>query len=72
MIKRDETGRQTKEELEEQTGEELPDREVMSIWPVLDPFRPLDASADDARRGSRGRSARVGHSSWVSPSVTVR
>jgi hypothetical protein len=40
MIKTDETGRQTKEELEEQTGEELPDREVMSIWPVLDPYGP--------------------------------
>lgn len=40
MIKRDETERLTKEELEEQTGAELPDREVMSIWSVLDPYGP--------------------------------
>jgi hypothetical protein len=30
----------TREELEEQEGEELPDREVMSILPVLDPTDP--------------------------------
>jgi hypothetical protein len=30
----------TREELEEQNGEELPDREVMSIVPILDPVDP--------------------------------
>ena len=30
----------TRKELEEQEGDELPDREVMSILPVLDPTDP--------------------------------
>jgi hypothetical protein len=40
VTKKDNSQPLTGEELEQQSREELPDREVMSVWPVLDPYGP--------------------------------
>jgi hypothetical protein len=42
VTRKDNPGPLTREELEQQSGEELPDRELMSIVPSLDPSeRPV-------------------------------